>query len=89
MKLLLIALMLVIAGCCSGCDIDYSPKEYNYNGHLPKDLADCKVYRINGPDAPNVLVVRCPNSSTTTRYQEGKATRTTVVIDGVEYVQKE
>ena len=53
-------------------------------------LEDCTYYSLTpGGSTSSIQVVRCPNSSTTTTYASGKTKRNVVVIDGVEYVQRE
>jgi hypothetical protein len=55
---------------------------------LPPELADCTFHHIIGDQGHSLKVVRCPNSTTSTTYSQGKTTATTVVIDGVEYHRK-
>lgn len=55
---------------------------------LPDELKDCKFFRVDNGGFP-IRVVRCPNSTTSATFQSGKTTKTTVVIDGKEYVEKE
>lgn len=54
-----------------------------------KGLEDCTYYVVDpGGASPIVRVIRCPNSATSTSYQQGKAHINTVVIDGVEYQRR-
>lgn len=47
---------------------------------LPEGLKDCKIYHMtNG--LSYITVTRCPNSSTSTQYQTGKTTSSTVVVE--------
>ena len=42
---------------------------------MPQGLKDCKFYSFKLPQGPgpaSLVVVRCPNSSTTTGYKNGK-----------------
>lgn len=49
---------------------------------LPEELKDCKIYEIVGTEGGGrMTVMRCPNSSTTTKVPSGKTSRTAVVID--------
>lgn len=53
---------------------------------LPKELEDCKFYRVS--DGPSyITVARCPNSSTAVKTS-GKASKTSITIDGQEYVPR-
>lgn len=65
-----------------------APAEKSYI--MPEDLKDCKVIQIDG-DGPFLYVVRCPNSTTSTRWEvpqgKSRATYTSVYIDGVEYTK--
>ena len=76
-KISLAAAAVVLAGC--------SP---NYNSLsmpvLPDELKDCKFYYVSNGGV-SMRIVRCPNSTTSTTYQDGKIKRTDVVIDGVTY----
>ena len=59
----------------SGCE--ESTKEATSAYKMPQGMEDCKVYYMSGKDGSNLVVVRCPNASTTTR--SGKSTNVTVV----------
>lgn len=65
--------MLMLAGC--------SPDGRERTGFtvMPEGLKDCKIYYISDGIA-GITVVRCPNSSTTA-YQGGKNSKTTVTVD--------
>lgn len=54
---------------------------------LPEGLKDCKFYELFDGGS-YMKVVRCPSSSTSTTYRQGKTNKNTVLIDGVEYVSK-
>jgi putative SOS response-associated peptidase YedK len=69
---------MIVAGCTN------SAKEVVYPV-MPPELKDCKVYAISSESGRDITVMRCPNATTSTTYKEGKATRTTIVVDGVEY----
>lgn len=82
-RVLLIASCLLIAACnphSEDATVDFPV--------MPKELSDCKIYWISGKYRA-LYVVRCPNSTTSTTYRQGKTSATTVVIDGVEYVKRE
>lgn len=86
-KLLIIVVLLVIAGCCSGCSPGYQDVAAKYP-LKPKELMDCQFFKLVNDNGSPITVVRCPNSTTSVTEQQGKTTTTTVVIDGVEYVRK-
>ena len=55
-----------------------------------RGLEDCTYYKVDpGGTTPIINVIRCPNSTTSSAYTQGKARINTVVIDGVEYVQRD
>lgn len=53
---------------------------------MPNELEDCKAFNLQNSHYDYITVMRCPNSSTTTRYKSGKTTKTTIVVDGVTYI---
>ena len=77
-------ILLLPVLCLVGCSPRYTQESYPV---VPDDLKECKFYSLVG-ERNSIQVVRCPNSTTSATYIEGKATKTTVTIDGVEYVQK-
>ena len=80
-----LAIFVAIACLLSACDP--SAKQVTFPV-LPDELKDCTFHYISG-GLNGITVARCPNSTTSTTYRSGKTTRTTVVIDGVEYTKKE
>lgn len=56
---------------------------------LPEELKDCKVYSLTHNQMNWITVMRCPNSVTSTTYVEGKTTKSSIVVDGVEYERKQ
>lgn len=84
MKLVISLLLLFIL--CSGC----TPSAEEYRPEvIPEGLSDCKFFVVLSSSGRHTKVVRCPNSSTSTSYMQGKVQSTTVVIDGFEYVKKD
>lgn len=80
---LLVAISMLLVACGPyGKDVTA-----NFSA-MPNELSDCKIYEISSKTYV-LNVVRCPNSSTSTTYQQGKTSATVVVIDGAEYVKKE
>jgi hypothetical protein len=67
-----------------GCNSTGISEELKYNV-MPKELADCKIFRISGAtgEAPAIVIARCPNSTTTTTSEVfKKSTATAIAIDG-------
>lgn len=65
----------------AGCNPSYEDKNSSYS--LPPEMQDCKVYKLNGDAiSTDIVVVRCPNSQTTTSYRYGKNSQShTTVIE--------
>lgn len=80
----------LLVGCAqeSGPGVTYDIKgAYT----LPPELSDCSVYKLDTNERiPNLVIVRCPNSTTSTNWTETQGRTTvqgsTIVVDGVEYV---
>jgi hypothetical protein len=68
--------ILVFAVMLSGCAPSAEERTANFTV-MPEGLKDCKVYRISD-GSENITVVRCPNSSTTSRIGKTKKTVTTI-----------
>jgi len=81
MKHIALASMLLLVSCSDRSDLndptykgdlDYAPKDLTKEYKLHQDLADCKVYSIRAPAngsgvyAPDLYIMRCPDSKTTT-----------------------
>lgn len=81
MKLLMIILSVIML---AGCEPSYKEKTQNFT-ILPDELKDCKFYDVRSNTGSNLKIVRCPNSTVSTTYNNGKTTLTTVVIDGKKY----
>jgi len=68
-----LGLAVLVAGC--------QPSVTTADFPLPAELQDCKLFELS--DGINsITVVRCPNSTTSTTYREGKSDHTSVVVDG-------
>lgn len=78
-------IVLVLAVALAGCSD--SAKEIAYPA-MPDGLKDCRVYYVTNASGNAMTVVRCPMSTTTTEVRSGKSILRSVVIDGVEYVEK-
>lgn len=74
-KALVIAASILAMGMLSGCE--KSTTEATEAFAMPEGMEDCKVYYMSSSNGSNLVVVRCPNSATTTR--SGKNTNVTVV----------
>lgn len=70
----LLALLVLITGC------ENAAKELKFPV-LPPDLQDCKIYYLTNEKGFNITIARCPNSTTTTNYKQGKSSHSTVVVD--------
>lgn len=55
---------------------------------IPTELKDCKTFNLQNVNGFGITVMRCPNSTTSTNYNEGKIKKTVVVVDGEEYIKK-
>ena len=91
MKKLLLPLFLVLGltACDPGGETSNIPINTNF---LPDDLKDCKFYKINNNDGPNLNIVKCPGSVVSNDYMtpQGKSSRhdNTITIDGNTYVKQ-
>jgi hypothetical protein len=81
MKKIILVLAFLAAGCVPNRELGPEPD-------IPEGLKDCRIYRYE-----SALVLRCPNSTTSTKkvVSSGKSsvTHRSIVIDGVEYVEKD
>ena len=75
MKKLIMALVIVsLVGC------EKSTEEISGTFNMPEELKDCKMYRLCS-ERRCVTVVRCPLSSTTTTYNCGKTTCSSMTVE--------
>lgn len=72
-KLILLSLLLV------GCDRE--TVENTNNWILPEGLKDCKVYYMSSSSGGYMTVMRCPNSTTSVTYPQGKTKATSVTTE--------
>jgi len=79
-RLVIVALSVLTLSACqpNASKIDYPV--------LPEELKDCKFYSVSDGVA-YITVARCPNSATTVKTS-GKSSKTTITIDGQEYVPR-
>lgn len=80
MKIARTTLVLAIVATLLGCS--KTTKDVTQSFTLPPGLADCKVHHMRGDsdaDYLRIIVVRCPNSSTTTTTSGKNPISTTVV----------
>lgn len=76
-KFLLLSLLLFLVSCSK------ETHEITENYQLENELKDCTIHYLQAKQYASLTVVRCPNSSTTTKYSCGKnCARTNVVLDG-------
>ena len=81
-KFLLIATVALLSSACSGTPRTELDSGYKMDGVLE----GCQVAKATDDSYNSITVVRCPNSTTTTK-SGGKVKQTVVVIDGVKYEQ--
>ncbi len=81
------ACFLVLTMAMAGCDKETKDITARYN--LPVGMEDCVISELTNDEGRWIIVTRCPNSTTSTKYKAGKAQRTTIVVDGVTYVKEE
>nr|HAU5726746.1 hypothetical protein [Citrobacter freundii] len=63
----------------TGCNPSYDNKEGSYT--LPPEMRDCSIYRLNGSMINrDLVVVRCPNSQTTTTSKVGRSSAQSVTV---------
>lgn len=86
-KKLCIAILLTITltGCNHQGNIGSYSSEYQVALSTDDELKDCTAKYVRA-EGSGITVVRCPNSTTTTRYISDKIEKTNIVIDGVNYV---
>lgn len=74
-KALVGCVAMLVFGMLSGCEKETTEKTDNYV--MPKGMEDCKVYVMTNTGGGAIVVVRCPNSNTTT--QSGNNAPVTIV----------
>jgi hypothetical protein len=52
---------------------------------VPAELHDCKASALELKNGSYFYLVRCPNSSTSSQWQNGKEIMSSLVVDGVSY----
>jgi hypothetical protein len=74
---------ILVAAFLQGCSKSSSAEKF-VPAAIPEELTDCSFFKISpyGVGIGEYLVVRCPNSSTTTTLKKGKVKYQTAVIDG-------
>jgi len=81
--------LIVLAGLLSGCTVDpdetkkwYDNATNAYDEGLKRTsgVEDCRLSIVAMMNRPDLMIVRCPNSSTNTSYQSGKTTHQNTVI---------
>jgi hypothetical protein len=89
MKTALILAMLAALVACTqsgGDDSSTTPAPVLDKFNFDADgMRDCTGYEVYYNHYGSVTAIRCPNSTVTTTYRQGKSSRTVVVIDGVTY----
>ena len=70
MKKYLIGLVCCMVMGITGCNSDYTPQDKTNKYQLGDNLLDCTITELRGSNENDIIVVRCPLSSTTTTYSE-------------------
>ena len=70
MKKYLIGLVCCMVLGITGCNSDYTPQDKTNKYQLSDNLSDCSITELRGSNENDIIVVRCPLSSTTTAYSE-------------------
>lgn len=70
MKKYLIGLVCCMVLGITGCNSDYTPQDKTNKYQLSDNLLDCTITELRGSNENDIIVVRCPLSSTTTAYSE-------------------
>ena len=82
--------LIILTTILSGCDSS-NERAVSYQNDIQfrDGLKDCQIFVVHDNVYENLVVVRCPKSSTSTNYSvpSGKSRRSvqTVVVDGVSY----
>lgn len=81
-----ILMLILISFILVSCGEDSRVRNETHRFSLNEELKDCKIYTLisqaNSIGANRYLeVVRCPNSSTTTNYRNGKTDEAVTVVE--------
>lgn len=80
-----IMLIIAVAITLSACN----PSAYTVSMPvLPEGFQDCKFAYVQN-SSTSFYIARCPNSTTSATYKQGKTTKTTITVDGKVYEEKE
>lgn len=88
---LVAASVFVLSGCDSSPkeNLVYAQRSWEVKYEVvPEWLKDCKFYEVKSLNKANLIIVRCPNSSTSTNHREWKVDKNMIVIDGDEVSRK-
>jgi hypothetical protein len=78
MKLLKISLVLAVSSVLVACTPSYSSGEGRLL--LPPELRHCKTYYLKDDSANRIVVIACPDKSTTSIVRTGKHPSYSVVV---------
>jgi len=83
-KKIAMAVLILLAGCDTQQDERPWPRiRRSLELTQTPGLQGCVAYQVDTPDYwPDMLIVRCPNNSTSVQYKVGKRTDTTITVDG-------
>lgn len=82
----------LVSGAIVGCVQNDSPAPpdpvpMKLNFGTDSQLDGCQAYLVGRPAGSDIVVVRCPASSTvSTSYASGKSHHTTILVNGVSYI---
>lgn len=87
MKYIALTLFVILLTGCGETRTEEVQTKYS----MPNELRDCQMFDMVSQSSQDIIVVRCPNSTTSTSYSytSGKTRheRRSVVIDGVTFVE--
>lgn len=76
--------LFILAALLTGCTPSATEADYPVR---PPELQDCKIYSLINGNGERITIARCPNSTTTANYKNGKTSAATITVDGVTYVR--
>jgi hypothetical protein len=79
MKKFVFLLSLLVVGCDQNIQEDRS-----FRDTIP-GLEGCRKFENVNPMSSSIVIVRCPNSTTTSKINVGKTHGSIIVVDGIEY----
>lgn len=81
-----ILLSISLIGCSNPNNVGTYSSQYQTALDIDNDFKNCIAKQVRAETGRSIIVVRCPNSTTSTTYISDKVQKTNIVIDGVKYV---